>query len=376
MRALPALLAAILLATAQPSPAAADGAEVDIDNDRFVVGGSVRQSSPVDGDLFGMGGNVDLAAAVSGDAILAGGDVRVRDNVAQDLYAAGGNVRIEAAVGRNARMAGGNVEITSKGSIGGNLTIGAGTVEVRGPVGGYLQVGAGDVLVDSIVGGDVRVGSGELRLGPNARIGGRVVHRGPGEVQQDAGAQVAGGLELSEPIRVGSTHRHERRSGSDWSWPWTLALVALAGIIAGAFPAGSKRIGDGLRGDPGMVFLLGFILLVCIPIAALILMVTIIGIPLAIGLLALYFLMLVVGYAALAVVIGDTALAWLRSQDAARVGWRVGAAMLAMLALAILAQVPVLGGLVVFAAVLAGVGAVALVLKQRSGAAASPAASA
>jgi hypothetical protein len=74
------------------------------------------------------------------------------------------------------------------------------------------------------------------------------------------------------------------------------------------------------------------------------------------------------------VVIGDAALARLRSQDAARVGWRVGAAMGAMLLLALLTKIPVLGGLLAFVALLAGVGAIVLAIRARTGVRAPPAA--
>ena len=357
-----ALLCAILLAACLPGQAA-DSVEARVDNDRFTAGGSVRQSRPVEGDLFAFGGEVDVLAAVSGDTVLAGGDVRVREAVKQDLYAAGGNVRVEAAVGRSARLAGGNVELAPTGSIGRNLAIAAGTAEIRGPVGGSIEIVGGDVLIDSPVAGDVRVAGGQLQLGPNARIAGKLVHRGA-DVTRDPAAQVAGGLERGKAARWHA--EGGRRGGSGiGGWLWSLGLIALAGVIAGVFPVGSRRMGEQLRGDPGIGLLLGFIALVCIPIAAVVLAVTIIGIPLALAVLLLYFLMLIVGYAAVGVIVGDAALQKLRSQDAARLGWRVGAAMTAMLALALVTRIPFVGGLVTFAALLAGLGAVALVLRAK-----------
>ena len=355
------LFAALLLAAALPA-AAADSAEVDMDKDRFIAGGSVRQSKPVEGDLFGVGGDVDVNAAVSGDAIVGGGDVRVRDKVEQDLYAVGGNVRVEAAVGRNARLAGGNVEIGPNGSIGRNLTIGGGSVEIRGQVGGYVQVAGGDVLIDGPIAGDVRVASGELELGPNARIGGKLIHRGA-KIKRDPAAQVGGGIEQAKPVRVHRERRALHGLGMG-GWLWSLGLIALAGFIAGVFPT-SRNMGEGLRNDPAIGLLLGFIALVCVPIAAVILVITIIGIPLALAVLLLYFLMLIVGYAAVGVVIGDAALAKLRSRDAQVVRWRVGAAMGAMLVLALLTRIPYLGGLVAFVALMGGVGAIVLALKSR-----------
>lgn len=360
MRLPPLLLA---LAVAFPALAADEvTANATVGGDRFVAGGSVRQSTPVDGDMFGVGGNVDVVASIKGDAVLGGGDVRVREPIKQDLYAGGGNVRIEAPVGGNARLAGGNVEVAAEGTVKGNLSVAGGTIEVRGPVEGHIQAAGGDVLVDSVVGGNVRVAAGQLTLGPNARIGGRVIMRGAENIRQDPAAQVAGGV-TRERAR---TREIRRDSWTGMGWAWTLGLVALAAFIAGVFPTGSRQMGDTLRGDPAMALLLGFITLVCVPVAALMLMITIIGIPLGVVVLMLYGVMLIVGYAALAVVVGDAALARLRSADSAQVRWRVGAAAAAMLALALLGKIPYLGGLVIFAAVLAGIGAAVLMFRTHA----------
>jgi len=366
---LPILLTAVLLAASLPA-VSADSVEAGVASDRFVVGGSVRQSKPVEGDMFGLGGNVDLNASVRGDAVLVGGDVRVREPVAHDLYAAGGNVRVDAAIGHNARLAGGDVEISQMATISGNLSVAGGRVEMRGTVAGNVEVAGGDVLIDGPVAGDVRSSAGNLQLGPNARIAGRLVNRGNGRISRDPAAQVGGGVENRPATHIGSARvqKDDDDDESVFGWLWSLGLIALGGLIAALFPVGSRTLSQGLRNDPGIGLLMGFITLVCVPIAAVILAVTIIGIPLAIAVLLLYFIMLIVGYAAVGVVIGDAALARLRSQDAARAGWRVGAAMGVMLALALLTRVPVLGGLVVFVALMAGLGALVLAIRARTSA--------
>ena len=353
----PILLAAALLALAPQAFAAAGSAAAHGSGDRFVAGGTVNQAKPVEGDLFGVGGTLDLNGTVGGDAVLGGGDVRVHENVTSNLYAGGGNVRVEAQVGRNARLTGGNVTITSAGGIGGDLSVAGGTVEIRGPVSGSVQAAAGTLLIDSSVGGDVSVAGGRLELGPDARIGGRLKYRGPHAIRMDPAAKVSGGISRRNESPFRDRTYHVRGPGS---WFWTLGFIALAGFIAAAFPVGSRRMGESLRGDPGLALVLGFITLVCVPAAAILLMVTIIGIPLALALLLLYFLVLLVGYAAIAVVIGDAALARFRTQDMARTGWRVGAAMAAMAAMAIVTSIPYLGKLALFAVLLAGLGTIVL----------------
>lgn len=351
----PALPLAALMLASSLAAAQAPEAQAPATGDRIVVGGSVRHQQPVGGDLMGMGGDFELAAPVRGNAVIAAGNVAIRGSVGNDLVAGGGNVTLAAEVTGDARLAGGNVEVQSAAKVDGDLS-----------------VAGGDVLIDAQVGGDVHAAAGDLALGPNARIGGRLVHRS-GNLRVDPAAQVAGGVEQARP-RKARDERHARAGHSGGGWFWSVGVIALAALIAGAFPAASRRIGGELRASPGLALLFGFAVLVCVPVAAIVFMITIVGIPVALVVLLLYFLLLFVGYAATGVMIGDAALARWRAQDAARAGWRVGAAVVAMLGVSLLGRVPVVGGLVVFAALLAGIGAIVITF-ARARAAPTPAAS-
>lgn len=360
----PSLLA--LLAFALPAAAA----ESAPGGDRVVAGPTVRVTQPISGGLFGFGGDFELSAPVRGDAFLGGGNVRAVGPVQGDLYGAGGNVVLSGPVHGNAHLAGGNVEITPEAEVRGDLFAGGGDVDIRGPVKGSVHAGGGQVRIDAAVDGDVHVASGDLDLGPGARIGGRLVHHGA-SLRRDDSAQVLGGV-TRETREAG--RKRVRAASESAGWLWTFGLVALAALIAGIFPAASRQAGEQMRREPGITFFAGFVALVCVPVAAVVLMITIIGIPVAIVALLGYFLLLMVGYAAAGVILGDAALQRLRAAEAGVTAWRVGAAVLAMLALALLTRIPVLGGLVVFAALLAGIGAVVMLLAQKRPEADPPAA--
>ena len=354
-----------LAASAAPAPQVT----TTLGGDRFVAGGSVRQSDAVKGDLIAAGGQLDLESPVQGDLVGAGGSVSVRERVGQGVYAAGGRVLIDAPVARNVRAAGGHVEIGSKATIDGNLSAAGGDLAIRGPVKGYAQLAGGEVLIDAPIDGDVVASCGKLTLGPNARIGGSLRYRAGEEITRDPAAQVAGNIERLASRRDG-THR---TPASRWArgWLWTAGVALLAVIVAGALPAAGRRVGGELRAHPWISLAAGFVLLVCIPVAALVLMVTIIGIPVALLALLVYFALLIVGYVATAVTLGDAALARARPAAPPNAGWRMGAALLAVLVLAILARIPFIGGLVVLAAIVLGIGALFLAIKPAAPAAAA-----
>lgn len=358
---------------AQDTPAAA---QRRIGADTFVFGGSVRIDQPVTGDLIAAGGSIDVDAPVAGDAVLAGGNLRVTAKVEQSVYAGGGRLILDAPIGRNLRVGGGQVEIGPMAAIGGNVTVGGGQVTLRGPVKGNVTVGGGRVLIDGAVEGNVESYVGGLSLGPNARLAGTLRYRSGDELVRDPAATVAGAVErLGTPGRSAATpapataprdgalDAHTSRGRP--SWFWTAGLMAVAALLVAALPVTTMRVADGLRTRLGWSLLWGFIALVCIPVAALILLFTIIGIPVALLALLLYLALLLVGYVSSAIGLGQWVLARLRADAAQRTGWRVAAAMAAVVSLALLGSLPWVGHFVALLAVVAGIGAIALLLAPR-----------
>lgn len=332
-------------------------------SDRFVAGGTVTEVVPVAGDLVAAGGSIDVDAAVAGDVIAAGGKVRIGGDVGQSVHAAAGQLSLLGRVARNARLAGGEVEIGPKAQVAGNLGVGAGRVAVRGPVDGHLSVGAGRALIDARIGGNVEVAAGELELGPNARIEGSLRYRSTEPLKRDAAAQVLGSVERLGPDPSRPPHGG-RATATGLGVFWTAGIMLLAALVVALLPGVSASLSASLRERPGLSLVLGFVVFVCAPVAALVLLVTVIGIPLALLVLLGWLMLLPLAWVATAIGIGDWVIARVATARAARTGWRIAAALLGVLALAFVARVPWLGGLVSFAALLVGLGAWALQLRR------------
>lgn len=331
--------------------------------DQFIAGGTVSVTKPVAGDLFAAGGNVDVAAEIGGDAVVAGGNVRLGAPLRQGLYAAGGRVSVDAPVQRNMRIAAGNVEIGPHAKIAGNATVAGGEVRVSGAIDGYLQVGGGRVVIDGPVGGDVEIAGGAVELGPNARVNGRLRYASRGELQRDPAAEVRGGIErfpprAEWPVPSGA----HARTGRGIGWVWSFGLMIIAAILVAALPRVYAGVTATVRARWALALLIGFIALVCIPVAALIAMITLVGVPLALAAIALYLALLIAGYVSAGVAAGELALQRLQPARAAQPGWRIAAAALGMLAISVLGRLPWIGGLVVLAALLLGIGALLMQL--------------
>jgi len=339
--------------------------------DHFIAGGAVTVGRPVDGDLVVTGGDVDVDAAVAGDLFALGGKLRVSGDVGGSIAAAAGQMTIDGKVGRNLRIAGGRVELEKRSEIAGNVSVGGGQVRLWGNVHGHVLAGGGRVLIDGPIGGDVVVGGGEVELGPNARIAGQLRYRSGQPLRQDPDARVSGGIEQLPP----SANREPR--GKAWHGAaaaaagllWTLGLLAMAGLLVGLVPNFCSTLARTLRERPGASLLLGFALLVCVPVGVVLLFVTVIGVPLGLVALALYGAMLPVAYVGAVLALGEWGLRRWLPQRAERPTMRFATAAAVLLALWLLSFIPVLGSLVGCVVMLAGLGALVLQVRRPTAAA-------
>ncbi len=354
------LAGCLMLALAGGTAVAEDSAHASFGDDRFSAGEQVRLDEDVPGDAFVAAGRSLLEGRIEGDAVVTGGEVEVRGQVGDDLYAAGGDVRIEATVEGNVRAAGGTVRVARGADLKGSASLAGGRVEVAGTVGRTLQVFGEHIDINGIVGGDVSLTGEDIRIGPDARISGRLTYRSRNEANIDPRAQVAGGIER-KPRKI----REWGKGMGEIAWGFGralffLGLVALGALFVLVAPRFSRAAPATVKSDVLASLGLGLAMLVCIPLAAALMMITIIGIPLGLTVLAGYVLLLMLGYLVGALFIGDFALARLGAEKADSVGWRILFLLFALVALAFVRQLPALGGLVALLVFLAGVGALTL----------------
>lgn len=334
------LLFALLLSAA--------GAATADDNARARVGGNE----------FVAGGYVDIDELIERSAFVSGGDVTVGGYVGRDLYAAGGDVRLEGEVNRDLRMAGGTLRISPEAKVHGDATLAGGSIVVDGSVAGDLGAYGERIVLDGSVSGDVQFTGEKLRLGPNARVEGELSYRSGRAIVIEQGAQVVGGIHRT--TRTHDWHRLGHGAAILGGITLSLGMVLLGAVLVLGMPAFSREAAALVRGKPWHALGLGLAVLVGVPVTLALLAVTIVGIPLALLLAFAYGALLMLGYLIGAIFVGDLVLEHVDAGKLASVWWRALFMLLAIVALAILHRVPVLGELAWTLLFLAGVGAFTL----------------
>lgn len=324
------------------------------DENVYLAGGTVDSRARVRGDLAAAGGLVSVTGDISGDVLAAGGQVDLVGTVGGDVRAVGGQVRFAGDVGGDAVAAGGSIGIDADATVGGRAFLAGQRVEVAGRVGKSVRAVGRTVIVSGEVAGDVVVTAELLEVPETARIVGALTYLGRAPPHIAAGARIVGPL----------THRRpEPASGVAGM---VLGVLLFAGVflvgwlLQTIFPHFALAAARDLAAEPVKCLGIGVALLVGGPLAVAFLLLSLVGAPLGVVVVAGYVGAVVLGYVLAAAALADLGVRRLWKRPEAGTPLRPLALLAALLVLRLVRLVPILGGVLAFAAVALGMGALAL----------------
>ncbi len=316
-------------------------------------GALVDIQATVKQDVEAGGAQVSIAGDIGGDLRVGGGLVEVSGKVGGKSYLGGAVVRFDAEAAKDVQAGGATLEIGPNANISGDLTGGGASVTIDGTIGGATELWGSAIMFNGKAGGDVTASADQVIVGSTATIAGDLIVRSHNDPIIKDGAKVTGQVRIEEPQ-------------SWWVVPsWILAVGAAIIAIAGAVLAGAilLLIGRGAFEEglgnaafrPVSSGLIGLALLILLPIIAVILMTTVIGISLGVAFLMVLPFLLVAGHAVAAGCIGM----WLldRSGGPRSAGRLIVFIIVGAVILGIVWLIPVAGPIVAFLAMLVGAGA-------------------
>lgn len=335
----------------------------------YSAGSHVRPKVVIDGDFVAAGGRVIIDQPVKKDLILAGCSIDIRAAVGDDVRVAGCDISAENSIAGELVAAGGSITLTNTARVASTASLFGGTVIIDGRVDGPLTVGAQKLVVNGEVNNDARLRAEEIEIGPTGKITGTVSYASPNEIKLMDGATIGGTVTREDEPRT-MRGRNMNREMRDWhaqrgsggqTWFGSvftyLALLACASVFFLVFPVFSAKASDTVRTSPWTALALGFSALVGVPVLAVLLFVTILGIPMGIILLALYPVLLLMGYVVSVLFVAQRAEIAMRKNTPPSFVTTIGFFALALLLMMLLGRIPFVGGLAVFIIVIIGVGA-------------------
>jgi len=346
------------------------GPEEIVEGNFIKVGNTIEINGAVNGDVIVAGNIVTIAGPVAGDVIAVGNIVRVTGPVGGSVRVAGSTVQIDGEVDRNVWAVGSSVTLSSDSKVGWDVYSAGATIEVKSPVGGNVWAAGASIVLGNTVGKDVKAAidtEGKMVLYPGAKVAGDLVYKAGSEEQLELkeGAEVAG--EISKKAIVIPDR-------SDWEKVFGVtaiffkiisffSLLVIGLVLVTLAPKIIVQAKDEMVKRPAQSLGWGFVFLVVVPVAVVLLMITIIGIPLALIIVPFYIIALYLSKVLVGFTIGLLILDNL-TKDKKYKGSLVRPLALGLLILLIIVSIPYIGWLIKLLLVLWALGAAITVKRE------------
>lgn len=338
-----------------------------IEGNLYAAGSNLTIEGKVAGDVICAGQSINLSGEVAGDVICAGQSFDIRGQIGGNLRLIGESINFSGQVARNAMILGATIVTAASSTIGWDLLALGDSFQLRGDIGRDLSGLAGKAVLAGKIGKNVNLNLGPknanqpiLTIAGTAKISGDVNYTADKDAVIETGAAINGKTTRNLPPVV-----VKKPNFFNFSWWWGNLIAVFSALIIGLVLISFWResiikVTDLMLNKAGASLAWGLLVLLLTPIIAIILLVTIIGIPLSLILTAVWLISLYLSKILVGILVGRGLLNnfWLKQKDSLILAMVIGI-VIAYLIFAL----PFIGKIMALLAVLWGLGGILLTLK-------------
>ncbi len=347
-----------------------------IDDDLYVLGGTVGVIADVNGDVIVLGGEVEIEGNVEGDLFVGGGNVTVNGDVADDIRAIGGSMLVNGNVGDDLIIAGGTVSFASNSVVEGDIYGLAGNANLRGTVSGNVTVIASIVSFSGEILGDAKfTAQDSLSIYEGSQIHGDLTYRFKKEVDVPSGV-VLGEVSFNEVPEIIEEEEEEEEVVEEvapveapsgivitrgtvlmriWSY---VSLIVIGLVFLLLVPYSCREVSGLVKQHYGKTLFYGLMFIAGMPAVAIMLMFTVVGFKLAVLMLLVLAFAWPIAKIFASYFIGSLIL---RHKTKTTHFWKeFGRLALGLLILLVVSAIPYVGTLVYWIAIFIGLGGVVM----------------
>jgi cytoskeletal protein CcmA (bactofilin family) len=330
-----------------------------IHDDFFLATNQATISGHVDGDVFLAGRSYTIDGSVDGSVHSASQDATIKGTVHGSVRMAGQNLFITGHIDRNVLAFGQTLKIDAGSYVGRDVHAFVGQAAIGGEINGDLYVEAGEIVVSGVVQGDLELKGDHVTITAPAVIAGDIHYRSKEEIQIEDGVTVDGLVEWDKPEKRAEEAKEE--GGVNVGVRIVFLLIAyVTGLIMIGLFGNHTRTGARLLVEKPLPTLgIGFISFLLAPVAILLLMVTVLGIPWAIILFFSFTVFFYIAKIYVAIAVGRLGIRAFKKGAEPKQGWSL---LFGLIILAIVFAIPYLWWAAYLVVVFWGIGAILMAL--------------
>jgi len=337
-----------------------------VDDDLYVAANSIIIDGTINGDLWAAGNSITVNGVVNGSVMAVGRIVNITGDVGHTVRAGGETIIVNGDVSGDVIVGCSQTHIASTAKIDGDLLFGAGNACIDGLIEGDIKGQGGEITISNGVKGNIDLKAESLTILPTANIQGNLTYTSEQEANIQSGAQI-GGVTTHNLPKVEEKHAKSFPfnpfSGIGGKVSGFLMALIAGLIIILLAPRRLTSIAESIRSSPGPSAGWGALILFVTPIAAIIVCITIIGIPVGLIALALWGMAIYLAQIPVGLFIGRWIIGHFREVEGKAI--MVGALALGLVILKLLRLIPHLGFFIGLAVILFGLGAIVVSVRRQ-----------
>ncbi len=304
------------------------------DSDLFIFEDVIKIDYPVSGNVFAMGKDVTIESSVDGNVFVLTNSLKITSDayITNDLFVAAKDVSISGY-------------LSNLYCVTGTFTLGEGGYITRD-----VYCSAGEVNLAGYIRRNAYISSDSINISnPVQAIGGKLDYYANSEANFRP-TSVSGEITYHKTESSGSSFK-DFLSNLIQSLAYSVVIILIFLLLEKKLP---KKSSEESKFEIKKIALKGLLGLICVPICIFILLVTVIGVPIAFALLALYCLAISLTTALVA--LGITRWAMPKYQIPNTFGKKLLVGSCAVLAILLLSSIPYIGWIISLAQTLIGFG--------------------
>jgi cytoskeletal protein CcmA (bactofilin family) len=336
-----------------------------VDGDIYIAATNVIIDGTVNGDVFAVGQTIRINGTINGGVTAAGQTISLNGKVSSGVRLAGQTVTVGGKIVRDLMVAASDVTITNSAEIGKDLNSYSSSTVINGLVSGNVTGSINNLTISDRINGNVKVITNTLLVNSTANIRGNLDYTSNNIAKIQSGAVIAGTtLRIVPPKDEPSKKASGGAAGGFIFRIFAFLSTFIVGLVI-IFIARKYVVSLALaiRDRPVSSLGWGALLFFVTPLAAFVVMLTVIGIPIALVSLITWGILLYLSQIPVGLLIGWLILS--RKRDNFSHGLLLGFLALGLAILYLITAIPVLGWIIWILVMIFGLGSLIAVLRSR-----------
>lgn len=273
-----------------------------ISDDLYIAGKTVRIEGRVEGDLYAAGENIFITGDVMGDTTAIGSDLTIEGSIGQDAYLVGRTISLtRTKVSDSLHVAGQNITISSDTLLGGSLLGAGSSIRSDATVARSLMLAGSTLYHNAPVLGETRLAGEDITLGPKTSISKDLTYfLTPEKGIIDNQAQVRGSTHIvTEPTEWRQKRVVDEQNRRNFGYIWRvwsyIGMLLVGGVAIWLLKKPLNTAINSLHNQSLNALGSGLLITFLTPPALVLLMLTVVGLPLAMLTIPLYLILLYAG---------------------------------------------------------------------------------